>query len=141
GGGSADEDGHRRVPVVSLPDASHVELQHVAWYQSPLPGDAVDDLLVEGRADRAGKASVALEGGHGAFLPDDPLSQPVQVHRRHAGPNRLDQPLDRERDDPARLAHALDLLRGLEDDQPTLAPSSVLSVDVAYRPQRAPRHL
>jgi hypothetical protein len=76
----------------------------------------MDHLLVDGRADRAGKAVIALEGRHAAGVPDDRLGDRVEVGGRYAGRDRFAHPGEGGRDDEPGGPHLHDLLRGLQLD-------------------------
>ena len=74
----------------------------------------MDDLLVDGDAERAGEAPVALERGNRAPCPDLSLSESIQFHRRHAWRNRLPKNRQHFACDAASVQHTVELLRTLD---------------------------
>ena len=78
--------------------------------------DAMDDLLVDRRADGAGEPAVSLERGHAAFQTDERLGELVELERRHARLHALAHLAQHFGRDAARFLHGLDLGRGLLDD-------------------------
>src|SRR3712207_2735007 len=65
-----DRIGPRRVTVKAVDDCADIDGDDVAFPQSPLARDTVDDLVVDRGTDIAGKSMVAVEVGLGSQLRD-----------------------------------------------------------------------
>src|SRR5262249_8260007 len=112
-----DRDGDRAVRIVPIDDTPEIQAHDVAVLEAAMGGrNAVDDLLVDGHADRGRKASIALEGRLGAARVDETLHVLVDLERGHSRFDRLAQPIHDARDGWARPAHQTDLAGGLELD-------------------------
>jgi len=63
-----------------------VDGQHIAFLKHVGGGDAMHDLVVDGQAQGAGEAVVALEVGRTAVFADVGLGGLVNFEQAHAGP-------------------------------------------------------
>src|SRR5699024_516358 len=76
---TADDHRQRGVAVEPLDDRTAVDRDEVTGAQHPGPGDAVDDLLVDGDAHDGGEPLIALEVRLGAGRDDDRLRGGVDL--------------------------------------------------------------
>ena len=126
--GLADEERPGAVAVPAVVDRAGVDRHDLAVADRPVAGDAVDDLVVDRDAEagreRVAAVAVALERRHRAGVADVLLGEPVEVAGRDAG---LQLGLDEGEDlgdDPAGVAHLLDLAAGLAGDHVRPPPGS-----------------
>ena len=81
-GRRADRDGAAGVGVVAVELGGDVELDQLAVAQAARARDAVDALVVDGDADRAGEVVGQRRGGAGAVGGEDPGGDVVELLRR-----------------------------------------------------------
>src|SRR5690606_13634941 len=81
GARTPDDDGYRRVAVPALDLGTAVDAQQIALVQHPGPGDAVDDLVVDGGAQGVLVAGHELEVGDPAATADVVLGERVELPR------------------------------------------------------------
>src|SRR5207302_4908090 len=112
----ADAEGGGRVGDQAVLRDADVEADHVAVLRPVVAGDAVDDHLVRGDADRGREALVALRRRAGIVRADVVLGDAVELRHRATGLELLLEERERARDDHARRRHQLDLARALPDD-------------------------
>ena len=115
---TAHRDGDGGVAVPAVHDGAAVEADDVALDEHPLPRDAVHDLVVDRRTDRARerRVPVAQERRHAAVRADVLLGDPVEVTGGDAGPHRRAHQLEALADEPAGDAHLVDLVAALDLD-------------------------
>src|SRR5437762_2568351 len=101
----------------ALPDAADVQADQVGFVE-PATGrrDAMHDLVVDRRADRAREPAVALEGGDRPGGADHLLGDRVEVGGGDAVAQLPMQSFENLHEDPARLPHPRDLVRTLDGD-------------------------
>ena len=116
GADPADGDGQGRVAEEAFVEGAEIQTDDIAVLQETPRGDAVDDLLIDRNADRGGIAAIALESRLGAELAGPLLRVKIEVAGPDAGPDEGLELGQDCRDDPATLAHGLELGRGLEGD-------------------------
>src|SRR5689334_12283200 len=75
------------------------------------------DLAVDRATDRCRISVVAEERGNRAELAGGTLRDPVEVARRDTRPNRVPQPVERQRDDAPRLPHQVQFPLGPQIDR------------------------
>src|SRR5690348_9970583 len=82
----ADGDSHGAVREIAFVPDAHVERDDVSILEDPLwRWDAVDDLVVDRRADAAGEAIESLERGNGSIvLPNEILGDAIELTGRNA---------------------------------------------------------
>src|SRR5947209_251738 len=112
---AADGHGRRRVADVAGERHAAVNREDVAFLQHVGGGEAVDDLLVDGGADREGEAVVALEGRQRPGVADHLLRGHVEFERGDAGTRHAAQLLAHLRHEPPGGPHLLDLFFRLPD--------------------------
>ncbi len=93
-----------------------VDGDDVALLEDVLGGDAVHHLVVDGGAEGAREAVVALEAGRGALLADVGLGDLVELQEAHAGPGGAGGQTQGVGGDAAGLAHLVDFLAALVAD-------------------------
>ena len=94
----------------------HVQRDHVAPLERVWTRNSVDDHRVGRRADRPGKAAVALERGRRALGGDEPVRGLVELGRRDAWVALRAQHLEAAGLNRSGRRHLVDLLGGLADD-------------------------
>src|SRR5579885_71218 len=112
----ADPEGRGRVGDQPVLRDADVEGDDVALLRPVLAGDAVDDHVVRGDADRGRVALVALRGRHAAVVVDVLLGDPVELGHRDPRLEPLLEQRERARDHGPGRRHPLDLARALADD-------------------------
>ena len=111
-----DGDGGGRVADEAAERDAAVEREDVALLQLVGRREAVDDLLVDRRADREGEAVVALEGRQRPGVADHLLRRHVEFERGHAGRDHPAQLLAHLRHEPPGGPHLLQLPFRLPDN-------------------------
>src|SRR5581483_877738 len=99
-----DDDRDRGVGDEPLVRAAEVEADDIAFLQHALAGDAVHDLLVDGDADRGRIAVVPEERRLDTLLRELLAHDLVELLYDEAGPQLIDQLLERAGDDAACMA-------------------------------------
>ena len=110
------EEGPGGVPVEPVQDGAEVAADDVAVSQDPLPGDAVDHLVVHRNAHAGGVARVPQEGGRCAAAHDVLVGQLVEVSGGDAGADVLAQQLQGLPHHLAGRLHLHELAGRLEGD-------------------------
>src|SRR5690606_13770798 len=117
-GNAPDGISPRRVPVIALILGADIDADDVPLAQHAVPGNAVNQFIIDRCADASRKTVIPLEGRNRSVLSNHPVGNPVQLLRSHAGSDRLlDFPV-RLPDNPSRLSHALQFPGGFEYDHP-----------------------
>ena len=127
----ADGEGKGRIAVVRIDDHGEIEAEDVPFLdRPPRAGDAVHDLLVDGRADRGGKGWMeggpVSQKGRGAFVV--PYHLPGDFVQIGRGDTRLDgftHALQRCGGGLAAPPDGIDLFFGLDNDAHSLNPDEI----------------
>jgi hypothetical protein len=117
----SDGPGPSAVGVPAADDAADVDADQVAVGKAAAGRwDAVDDLVVDAGADRAGERrvrAVALEGGDGPGVADHALGDQIQLAGRHPRTQLGANDLQDAGQDLPGLAHARDLGGAFDGDR------------------------
>src|SRR4029077_4379689 len=112
--------GDAHVGPESFQDEPQVEADQVALGHLAVAWDAVDGLVVDRDADRAGEPVVAEEARGRAPISDQPVGDPVQLDGLDARPAGLPEGGQGGREQAARAGHEVDFVLGLENDHAVL---------------------
>ena len=118
----ADDHGKGGIPVPLAPVARHpratVEAHEIAFFECALPGDAVNNDVVDGNAHGRRVSRVVQEVRCRACSPDRLRRDGIELASRDPGARCLTKAAVNIGDDQADLTHPLDLFTALELDPP-----------------------
>ncbi len=101
------------IAMPAFHNGRHVDIDHIAFQQHLVAGNAVAHHMVDGRANRLGKAAIVKRRGDAAAIRDELGAELVQFFGRHARHDKLGNIVQRFGSQAAGLAHAFEFGRAV----------------------------
>ena len=107
----------RTVAEPAVQGDGDIDIHHIAVLEDAVAGNTVADDMIDGNADRFGKAAIVQGRGIGAVIDDEIMAVFVQGARRHAGLYMAADQVQALGGQSAGAGHGLEIVRRVKFDQ------------------------